>query len=293
MNPGLPTGEIEVRVASAELLSAARTPPFEIESGEGHEVDETLRLKYRYLDIRRAPMLARLELRHRAATAAREYLNARRFLEIETPMLTRSSPEGARDFLVPSRLQPAQLLRAAAVPPDVQADPHGGRRRPLLPARPLLPRRRPARGPPARTHPDRHRDVVHVGPRDPRAARGPHGGHRRGRGGGPLELPLPTLTYDDAMLRYGSDKPDLRYGFEIVELSDVLGVGEFPRVPRSRRRRRRGARHPRAGRRPAVARPARRPHRGRQGARRARHGLCDRRRGPRAARADRQVPVRR
>ena len=96
-----------MRVAAVELLSTARTPPFEIEGGDGHDVDETLRLKYRYLDLRRAAMLANLELRHRAAQAARDYLERRSASSrSRRPMLTRSSPEGARDFLVPSRLQP-------------------------------------------------------------------------------------------------------------------------------------------------------------------------------------------
>jgi len=125
-----------------ELLSSARTPPFEIAVGRGHDVDEMLRLKYRYLDIRRPPMLARLELRHRAARAARDFLDAHRFLEIETPMLTRSSPEGARRLSRAFTPAAAQLLRAATVAADVQTDPHGGRRRPLLPARALLSRRK-------------------------------------------------------------------------------------------------------------------------------------------------------
>src|SRR5450756_2072854 len=93
-------------VYKRQILNRAKTPPFEIEATEAGDVDETLRLKYRYLDLRRAPMLANIELRHKAVQAARGFLNEHRFLEIETPDLTRSSPEGARDFLVPSRLQP-------------------------------------------------------------------------------------------------------------------------------------------------------------------------------------------
>jgi aspartyl-tRNA synthetase len=106
VNPNMLTGEVEVMVGRVEVLNAAHTPPFEIESGDGSAVDETLRLKYRYLDLRRAPMIANLELRHAVVRAARDYLNSSGFLEIETPCLTKSSPEGARDFLVPARLQP-------------------------------------------------------------------------------------------------------------------------------------------------------------------------------------------
>src|SRR5882757_6991601 len=104
VNEELPTGEVEVRVNDAQLLSDADTPPFEIESFSG-EVSEETRLRYRYLDLRRDRMQQAIELRHRIAAAMREFLSGEGFLEIETPILTRSTPEGARDFLVPSRLQ--------------------------------------------------------------------------------------------------------------------------------------------------------------------------------------------
>ena len=104
INPELPTGEVEVRVAEAELLADADTPPFEIESFSG-EVTEETRLRYRYLDLRRDRMRRAIELRHRVAQSMRGFLSGEGFLEIETPVLTRSTPEGARDFLVPSRLQ--------------------------------------------------------------------------------------------------------------------------------------------------------------------------------------------
>ena len=104
VNKDLPTGEVEIRVTDAQLLSDADTPPFEIESFSG-EVSEETRLRYRYLDLRRDRMRQAIELRHRVAAAMREFLSGEGFLEIETPVLTRSTPEGARDFLVPSRLQ--------------------------------------------------------------------------------------------------------------------------------------------------------------------------------------------
>src|SRR5690349_15600835 len=104
VNPDLPTGEVEIRVASAELLADAATPPFEIEAYSG-EVGEELRLRYRYLDLRRQQMHESIVLRHRITAAIREFFDSEGFVEIETPVLTRSTPEGARDFLVPSRLQ--------------------------------------------------------------------------------------------------------------------------------------------------------------------------------------------
>ncbi|HYP55589.1 MAG TPA: amino acid--tRNA ligase-related protein, partial [Solirubrobacterales bacterium] len=104
VNPDLPTGEYELRVSGAELLADAETPPFQIEGFSG-EVGEDARLRHRYLDLRREPMREALVLRHRVTAAMREFLDREGFLDIETPILTRSTPEGARDFLVPSRLQ--------------------------------------------------------------------------------------------------------------------------------------------------------------------------------------------
>ena len=104
VNAELPTGEFEVRVAEGTLLAHAETPPFEIESFSG-EVGEEMRLRHRYLDLRRERMQAAIELRHDVTQAIRQFMNSEGFLEIETPVLTRSTPEGARDFLVPSRLQ--------------------------------------------------------------------------------------------------------------------------------------------------------------------------------------------
>jgi aspartyl-tRNA synthetase len=227
VNPGLATGQIEVQVARAAIVNTSRTPPFEVESGEGHEVDETLRLKYRYLDIRRSPMLARLELRHRAAQAARSYLNEHGFLEIETPVLTRSSPEGARDFLVPSRLQPHTFY---ALPQSPQMFKQilmmGGVDRYYQLSRNFRDEDLRADRQPEHTQID-----VEMSFMDAAEIRELLEELMvsifAGVGEEPPELPLLTLTYDEAMLRYGSDKPDLRFDLEIVELSAVFRESEF------------------------------------------------------------------
>ena len=106
-NPDLPTGAIEVKATGLTILNPSETPPFEIE--RDRPVDETLRLKYRYLDLRRERMKEKLLLRHRVVKLMRDYLDARDFVEIETPLLTASTPEGARDYLVPARLYPGQF----------------------------------------------------------------------------------------------------------------------------------------------------------------------------------------
>jgi len=126
VNPDLPTGEIEVHVHSLEVLAEADTPPIPVAIGPGEELPaEELRLRYRYLDLRREEFQRALELRHRALQLVRNHLTAEGFWEIETPMLTRRTPEGARDYLVPSPGPPRRVLRAAAVAADLQAAPHG------------------------------------------------------------------------------------------------------------------------------------------------------------------------
>lgn len=114
-NPKIPSGYHEVPAESLEIISEAKTPPFDVTS-DGHDINEEVRMKYRYLDLRRPRMNANLKLRHKATTLAREYLNSQDFTEIETPTLTKTSPEGARDFIVPSRLQPGKFYALPQAP---------------------------------------------------------------------------------------------------------------------------------------------------------------------------------
>ena len=151
-NPKMPTGEIEVFATELLILNDARTPPFS--PAEDAIANEEVRLKYRYLDLRREQMQHNFALRSRVAMAIRNNLVQAGFLEIETPFMTRSTPEGARDYLVPSRVHPGRVLRPAPVSADLQTDTHGLRLRQVLPNCTLLPRRRPPRRPSTRVHPD-------------------------------------------------------------------------------------------------------------------------------------------
>ena len=156
-NANMPTGMVEMLTLNLDVLNASLTPPFQIDDDN---INETVRLQHRYLDLRRPAMQKNLMLRYRVSKTLRDYLDTNGFIEVETPMLTRSTPEGARDYLVPSRVHAGHVLRLAAVAAAVQAAADGGRLRPLLPDHPLLPRRRPARRPSAGIHPGRHRGLV-------------------------------------------------------------------------------------------------------------------------------------
>ena len=227
VNPGLPSGAVEVRVTSLEIINASRTPPFEVEGAVEVEVDETLRLKYRYLDLRRGPMLANLQMRHKAAQAARDYLNNEGLLEVETPDLTRSSPEGARDFLVPSRLQPRRFY---ALPQSPQMFKQilmvAGLDRYYQFARCF--RDEDLRADRQLEHTQIDLETSFLSATQIRSlVEGLLQAIFVGVGESPFETPLPTLSYDEAMLCYGSDKPDLRYGLAIAEVSDLFAASEF------------------------------------------------------------------
>ena len=158
VNPEMPTGEVELDVAAADKLADADTPPFPID--EEREIDELVRMRYRYLDLRRDRQRDTLILRDRVNQTIRRTLGDRDFVEIETPMLTRSTPEGARDFLVPSRNQRGSFFALPQSPQIFKQLLMVAGLRALLPDRPLLPRRGPAGRPPARVHPARPGDVL-------------------------------------------------------------------------------------------------------------------------------------
>jgi aspartyl-tRNA synthetase len=226
VNPDLPTGEFELKVAAAELLSDAETPPFQIEGFSG-EVGEDARLRHRYLDLRREQMREALELRHRVTVAMREFLDGEGFLDVETPVLTRSTPEGARDFLVPSRLQQGSFY---ALPQSPQLFKQllmvAGLERYYQIARCFRDEDLRADRQPDFTQLDVEMsfvdvdDVIEVNERLL--------AHVFERVGGPrLELPMRRLPYDEAISRYGTDRPDTRFGLELVDLADALAGTEF------------------------------------------------------------------
>ncbi len=225
VNPDMATGKVEVVVAAADLLSDADTPPFEIESFSG-EVSEEMRLKHRYLDLRRDRMREAMELRHRITSAMREFLSGEGFLEIETPVLTRSTPEGARDFLVPARLQKGSFY---ALPQSPQLFKQllmiGGFERYFQIARCFRDEDLRADRQPDFTQLDiemsfvEAEDVIDVNERML--------AHVLGACGVDVKLPIARLPYDEAISRYGTDKPDLRFGLEMVEITDVFRESEF------------------------------------------------------------------
>jgi aspartyl-tRNA synthetase len=225
VNPDLPTGEVEIRVRDARLLSDADTPPFEIESFSG-DVSEETRLRYRYLDLRRDRMREALELRHKVSSAIREFLSGEGFVEIETPILTRSTPEGARDFLVPSRLQPGSFY---ALPQSPQLFKQllmvGGFERYFQIARCFRDEDLRADRQPDFTQLDIEMsfvdtdDVIDLNERLLAFVLGTCGVE--------VSLPMRRIPYDEAIARYGTDKPDLRFGLELHDLTEVFRASEF------------------------------------------------------------------
>jgi aspartyl-tRNA synthetase len=225
VNPNIPTGEIELTVFELQILADAQTPPFPLD--EDTAVDEALRLKHRPLDLRRPPMRDALELRHRVVATIREVLDRRDFLEIETPFLTRSTPEGARDFLVPARTQPGSFY---ALPQSPQLFKQllmiGGLERYYQIVRCFRDEDSRADRLPEFTQLDLEMafvaedDVIEtmeavmgaVFERAELAVSGP---------------PWPRMTFAEAVARYGTDRPDARFGLELQDVGEAVPSSEF------------------------------------------------------------------
>ncbi len=225
VNPELPTGQFEVLVTSAEVLAESETPPFEIEGFHG-EVGEETRLRHRYLDLRRDQMQRAIALRHRLTTAMRSFLDSEGFLEIETPILTRSTPEGARDFLVPARLQRGSFY---ALPQSPQLFKQllmvSGFERYFQIARCFRDEDLRADRQPDFTQLDIEMSFVDA--EDVIALNERLISHLLGEMGIEVQTPFPRMCYDEAIGRFGSDKPDTRYGYEITDLTEILRGTEF------------------------------------------------------------------
>ncbi|RPA55547.1 aspartate--tRNA ligase, partial [Aerococcus agrisoli] len=224
-NPKLKTGDVEVMVSDLTILNTSKTPPFPIE--DDIDVNDEIRMKYRYIDLRRPKLANNLKLRHKVVSTIHRYLDDQEFIEVETPYLTKSTPEGARDYLVPSRVHPGEFY---ALPQSPQLF------KQLLMSAGM----------------DRYYQVVRCfRDEDLRGDRQPEFTQidlettflsqeeirdlvegmlktvvQRTKG---IEITedFPIITYDDAMARYGNDKPDTRFGLELVEISDIVDQYEF------------------------------------------------------------------
>ena len=225
-NPDLPTGAIEVEATALEILNPSETPPFEIE--RDRPVDETLRLKYRYLDLRRERMRDKIVFRHRIVKHMRDYLDERGFVEIETPLLTASTPEGARDYLVPARLYPGQFYALPQSPQQFkQLLMVAGFERYFQIARAL--RDEDQRGDRQPEHTQLDLEMSYTTQDEIlNLVEGLYTEiveqltHKR-----LLAKPFPRLSYADAMGRFGTDKPDIRFGLELHDVSPVAADSKF------------------------------------------------------------------
>ncbi|WP_271775060.1 aspartate--tRNA ligase [Bacillus licheniformis] len=226
VNPNLKTGRIEIQAESVDVLSAAKTPPFAI-SDQAAEVSEDIRLKHRYLDLRRPEMFNSLKMRHNVTKAVRRFLDDNGFLDIETPVLTKSTPEGARDYLVPSRVHEGEFY---ALPQSPQIFKQllmvSGFDRYYQIARCFRDEDLRADRQPEFTQIDiemsfmSQEDIMKLSEEMmAHVMRETHGIE--------ISLPLPRMSYEDAMNRYGSDKPDTRFGMLLTDVSEAVKDSDF------------------------------------------------------------------
>lgn len=223
-NTKLATGEIEVLTDHAEVLNTSVTPPFQIE--DGIETSEDTRLRYRYLDLRRPEMMANLKLRSDFTFAIREALHNREFMEVETPSLFKSTPEGARDFIVPSRIQPGNFYALPQSPQLLkQLLMVGGVERYYQVAKCFRDEDLRADRQPEFTQVDI--EMSFVDQNDVMSALEEVLADAFGHMGVEMPTPLRRMNYWDAMDTYGSDKPDTRYGMHLVDLTDIFANSKF------------------------------------------------------------------
>ncbi|WP_077367292.1 aspartate--tRNA ligase [Anaerosalibacter sp. Marseille-P3206] len=225
VNKDIPTGEVEILAEELKILDEAETPPIYIKDND--EVSESMRLKYRYLDLRKPSMQKNLKTRHKAAKIIRDFLDENNFIEIETPMLTKPTPEGARDYLVPSRVNPGQFY---ALPQSPQLMKQllmvSGMDRYYQIVRCFRDEDLRANRQPEFTQVDMEMSFVDVDDVIELNERLIYKLFKEMKGI-EIKLPINRMTYNEAMNRFGSDKPDLRFGFEIVDISDIVANSSF------------------------------------------------------------------
>ncbi|AFQ42974.1 aspartate--tRNA ligase [Desulfosporosinus meridiei] len=225
INPNLVTGKIEIVAYSLEVLNGAKTPPYYLV--DQVDVDETVRLKYRYLDLRRPEMQSVFKIRHRVTQIMRNFFDSQDFYEIETPMLNRSTPEGARDYLVPSRVHPGEFY---ALPQSPQLYKQllmvGGMEKYFQIARCFRDEDLRADRQPEFTQLDVEMSFVEVEDILPMMEKLMVKIFAEAVGK-EVSIPFPRLTYKEAMDRYGSDKPDTRFGMELIDVGDLVGKSGF------------------------------------------------------------------
>ncbi len=225
-NDKLPTGEIEVRATAVEVLNPAKTPPFYI--NEESDVEETLRLKYRYLDLRRERMHNNIVLRHQIVAEIRRFLNERNFIEIETPVLANPTPEGARDYLVPSRIHPGSFYALPQSPQQFkQLLMVAGFERYYQIAKCYRDEDLRADRQPEFTQLDLEMSFVSQEDVLELIEELYVGIAKKVRPDLNVPSPFPHIPYAESMRRFGSDKPDLRFGLELVDFTDLVGGTEF------------------------------------------------------------------